>query len=292
MAVWNLGASFVCTSCLSRGVWRRCQRCKRETIDLRQGTEQLQQRWSAWPAFAAGRALYSPRVVPSFRVLKWITAIATLATALAPVIGPWAKSGHPPEAMELGLSLGVGLLMSPIVFIFYAGYFLFIAHVFRGMSAGLSFLADVMPIGRARFQITAKISRLLSRPLIPQLELAASGEFTQIKTRGALTEPLALDFIRDSWGLAERFDVIASSPAKVKLESGEDTVVPLEQGGVSYDQSTSRRSEFAGALPPWLHTPGREGVRFRREFPAGTRVIFSRERQDTDDARVLFQLGS
>ena len=291
MTVWNLGASFVCTSCLSRGVWRRCQNCKRETIDLRQGTELLQQRWSAWPAFAAGRALYSPRVVPSFRVLKWITTIATLATALAPIIGPWAKSGHPPEGLELGISIAVGLIMIPIVFFFYAGYFLFIAHVFRGMSAGLGFLADVMPIGRARFQITAKISRFLSRPLLPQLELADSGEFTQGKSRGVLTDPLTLDFVRDGWGLVERFDVLASAPAKVKLDGGEETVVQLEHGGVSYEQSMSRRSDFAGALPAWLHAPGRDGVRFRREFPAGTRVTVSREREEHDDARVLFSLG-
>jgi hypothetical protein len=291
MAIWNLGAAFVCTSCLSRGVWRRCQLCKRETIDLRQGTELLQQRWSAWPAFAAGRALYSPRVVPSFRVLKWITSLATIATALAPVFGPWAKSGHPPEAMELGLSLGVGLLVSPIVFIFYAGYFLFIAHVFRGMSAGLGFLADVMPIGRSRFQITSKISRLLSRPLIPQLEVIDPGELTDGKSRGVLIEPLTLDFIRDSWGLVERFDVIPSAHAKVKLDGGEETVVSLDHGGVAYDQAMSRRSDFAGALPSWLHAPGRDGVRFRREFPAGTRVVFARGRQDNDDARVVLSLG-
>jgi hypothetical protein len=77
----------------------------------------------------------------------------------------------------------------------------------------------------------------------------------------------------------------------VKLDGGEETAVQLEHGGISYDQSMSRRSEFAGALPTWLHAPGRDGVRFRREFPAGTRVTFWRERQDTDDARVALVLG-
>lgn len=291
MATWSLGACFVCPSCLSRGVWGRCQVCKGETIDLRQGMDLLQQRWSAWPAFAAGRALYSPRVVPSFRVLKWLTALATFATMLAPIFGPWAKSGRPPEGLELGLSIGVGLVMSPLVFGFYAGYFLFIAHLLRGMSVGLSLLGDVMPIGRARLQLTAKLSRFLSRPVIPQLEVIEPGELTEGRSRGVLTEPLTLEFVRDGWGLMERFDAHAMGPAKVKLDTGELTTVALEHGGVQFDQAMSQRLEASAALPGWLLAPGRDGVRFRREFPAGTRVTFNRAREEHDDARVLFRLS-
>lgn len=289
-AIWNLGACFACTSCLSRSAWRRCPRCKRETIDLRVDT--LKDRWSAWPAYAAGRAIYSPRAITSFRVLKWITGLATLATMLGPIFGPWAKTGRPPDALELALAIGVSAVLSPLIFLFYAAYFLFIAHLLRGMSLGLSLLAAVTPIGRARFEITAKLSRFLSRPLIPQLEVIEPGELTEGRSRGVLAEPLTLGFVRDGWGLLERFDVLAHAPAKVRLDSGEETLVPLEHGGVSFDQAMSRRAEFAGVLPTWLHSPGRDGVRFRREFPAGTRVIVSRGRQDHDEARVWARLGS
>lgn len=291
MATWNLGACFACTSCLTRSAWRRCPACTRETIDLRGGAALLEARWSAWPAYAAGRALYSPRAIRSFRILKWIAAIATFATALAPVLGPWARQGHPPSGLELGIALGVGAVMSPLVFIFYSAYFLFIAHLFRGMSLALSAMAAVTPIGRARFEIVSRISRVLSRPLLPQLEVAGPGELVDAGGRGVLAQTLTLDFVRDGWSLMERFDVVATAPAQVKLDSGETTRVALEHGGVQYDQAASKRLDASSALPAWLQAPGRDGLRFRREFPAGTRVRFSRGREAHDDPRVLLVLG-
>ena len=291
MATWNLGACFVCLTCNARSVWKTCQRCRAETLDLREGFTALEAHWSAWPAFAQGRTIYSPRSIASFRILKWLAAIATLAAALAPVVGPFQKSGHFPAPLELAIALGTGLVLSPFVFLFFTVYFLFIANLLRGLSLFFSAAAAITPFIRRRFELIAMFSRFLSRPLIPQLEVVGPGELSEGRERGVLIESLSLDFVRDGWSLLERFDVTAVAPAKVKLDSGAETVVALEHGGIEFDQAMSKRTEAEAALPAWLQAPGRPGIRFRREFPAGARVVICRGRQANGDARVMLTLS-
>ncbi len=291
MATWILGACFVCTSCNTRSVWKTCQRCRAETLDLREGLAALENRWSAWPAFAQGRTIYSPRSIASFRILKWLAAIATLGAALAPVLGPFQRTGRSPAPLELTIALGTGLVLSPFVFLFFTVYFLFIANLLRGLSLFFAGAAAITPFIGRRFEIVAMFSRFLSRPLIPQLETVGPGELTEGRTRALLKEPLTLEFVRDGWGLMERFDVVALTPAKVTLDSGEVTEVALEHGGIEFDQAMSRRSAAQATLPAWLQAPGRLGIRFRREFPAGASVVISRGRQANGDSRVVLTLS-
>ena len=250
----------------------------------------MKDRWSAYPAFAAGHALYSPRAIRHLRVLKWVTGAISVFCALGALAGPVFIERKPLTLPLLAIGVGGGLFSIPFLFVFFALYLLLFAHVMRVMGLGVGWLSQLLPFGELRLSIVAAATRFFYRPLLPQLELREPGELLEGRARGVLAETLTLDFVRDSWGFFERFDVLAVSPAQVKLDSGELTTVALEHGGIEYGQAMSKRLEGGGQLPAWLDAPGRAGVQFRREFPAGTRVIFSRGRAEHDEARVSLTL--
>ncbi len=281
---WSLGACFACPRCLLRSGWRKCPRCSGVTVDLR--VESLQLSWSAWRGFAAGWALYSFRAVRALKVLRWGAGLVTLGACLAPVFGPWLRNGHPPELMEAGIGLLVGLVFAWPIFEFMSLYLLLVAHVLRGLSWATALAAELSPVGTLKFSVLAKFTRALSRPLLPQLEVWPTNALDGPSRRGVLTAPLRLDFVRDGWGFMERHDVHATTAMRVKWESGEAADLALTHGGVDFARATSARAD-GSTLPSWLEAPGRAGVRFKREFPAGTLVVVT-----LDDARVHVSLGA
>ncbi len=282
MSTWNVGACFACTKCLLRSAWRRCPGCGGETIDLRTST--LEQTWSAWPAFSQGVALYSWRAPRGLKVIRVLSGLVTLGAVLAPVIGPWAHTGKPPELLEAGLGLLVGLVFAWPIYKFFCLYLLLFAHVLRGISALTNLASAISPIGTLRFSVLAKLTRFLSRPLIPQLEVWEFSALDGPTERAMLTEPLTVNFVRDGWGFMERFDVHLEKPARVKLESGETRELALLHGGLEAN-SLGARTE-SSTLPGWLEAPHRPGLRFKREIPSGTRLVVTRAREGLDDARV------
>jgi hypothetical protein len=282
VSTWNVGACFACTKCLLRSVWRTCPSCGGDTIDLR--TTTLESTWSAWPAFAQGLALYSWKAPRGLKVIRWLSALVTVGATLAPVFGPWLHNGKPPALGEAGLGLLVGLVFAWPVYTFFCLYLLLFAHVLRGLSALTNLASEISPIGTLRFSVLAKLTRFLSRPLIPQLELWSSSALDGPTERATLTEPLIVNFVRDGWGFMERFDVHLEKPARVKLESGETRELEIHHGGLESASLGVRTEE--STLPGWLEAPNRPGLRFKREIPAGTRVVVTRAREGLDDARV------
>lgn len=287
VTTWSLGACFACPRCLLRSEWKKCPRCSGVTVDL--SVESLQSTWSAWRGFAEGWALYSFRAVRALKVLRWGAALVTVGACLAPVFGPWLRNGRPPELLEALIGLVVGLVFAWPIYEFMALYLLLFAHVLRGLSFLTGLAAELSPVGTLKFSVLAKLTRALSRPLLPQLEVWPTNALDGASQRGVLTTPLRLEFVRDGWGFMERHDVHAATPMRVKWESGEETDVALTHGGVDFAQAMSVRSDGSMA-PSWLESPGRAGVRFKREFPVGTRVVLTRARAGLDDARVHLAL--
>lgn len=282
MSTWNVGACFACTKCLLRSAWRRCPGCGRDTVDLR--TTTLEHTWSAWPAFAGGIALYSWKAARGLKVIRALSGLVTLGAVLAPVIGPWLRNGKPPELLEAGLGLLVGLVFAWPIYKFFCLYLLLFAHVLRGISALTNLASEISPIGTLRFSVLAKLTRFVSRPLIPQLEVWELSTLDGPTERATLTEPLTVNFVRDGWGFMERFDVHLEKPARVKLESGETRELEILHGGIEAN-SIGARTE-GSTLPGWLEAPNRPGLRFKREIPPGTRLVVTRAREGLDDARV------
>lgn len=284
---WSLGAHFVCTRCLVRGVWSTCPRCAAPCLDLTHGP--LDERWTALPAFTAGHALFSPRSVRSLRVLRRLAAVLTFVCCLGPLVGSWQKTGHPPTLLELGLSVLVSLVFAFPVFWFLSLYLFFIAHLTRILAVVTGFASSITPLGRRDFSLVARIFRWMSRPLLPQIELWTLEQMDGPPQRATLLAPLRIEFVRDGWGWLERQDAFIATPARVRLESGEELELSLTHGALTVDPTKSAR--LAGAsVPSWLEVPGREGVRTHREFPAGTVCRFSRTGAGFDVPRVHLEL--
>ena len=201
MSTWSVGACFACTKCLLRGVWRRCPTCGGETVDLRTST--LEHSWSAWPAFSQGLALYSWKAPRGLKVIRRLSALVTLGAVLAPVIGPWQRNGKPPELLEAALGLLVGLVCAWPVYKFFCLYLLLFAHVLRGLSLLTALASEVSPVGTLKFSVLARVTRFLSRPLMPQLELWELSTLDGLVQRGVLAEAATLHFARDAWGFMQ-----------------------------------------------------------------------------------------
>lgn len=282
MATWNIGACFACPKCLLRSAWRKCPKCGGETLDLR--TQSLQQSWSAWPAFAEGIALYSWRAPRGLKVIRVLSMLVAAGGVLATVVGPYLHTGKPPEPMEAGLSLLIGLLFAWPVYRFFTLYLLFFAHVLRGLSLVTNLASSVSPVGTLKFSVLAGLTRALSRPLIPQLEVWGLDALDGPRERGVLEAPATVNFVRDGWGFMERFDVHLDAPLRVKLETGETRELDVHHGGVEVDPLGARTE--GSTVPGWLEAPKRAGVRFTRQLPAGTRLTVTRAREGLDDARL------
>lgn len=279
---WSLGACFACPRCLLRGVWSKCPRCGDATLDLTRAP--LDDRWSALPAYAAGYGLTSPRSVRSLKVIRRLSAFVTFVCCLGPILGPWQKTGSPPTLLELGLSVLVSLVFAFPLFWFFSLYLLFIAHLMRGLAVLTSLAARITPLGRRDFSVLARLTRWLSRPLLPQIELWTMEHIDGPSQRATLVTPLRIDFVRDGWGWLERFDAVIATPPLVKLESGEEHELAVAHGAVTVNPTAPRRD--GASLPGWLEVPVRQGVRFHREFPAGTVFEFRRTGADFDVPRV------
>lgn len=284
---WSLGAYFVCTRCLVRGVWSKCPRCAEPCIDLTHAP--LDERWVALPAFMAGHALSSPRSVRSLRPLRRLSAVLTFLCCLGPLVGPWQKTGHAPTLLELGLWLLVSLVFAFPLFWFFSLYLFFIAHLTRGLALVTSLAASITPLGKRRFSLVARLFRWMSRPLLPQLELWTLERLNDPPQRATLLTPLRIDFVRDGWGWLERCDAFIATAPRVRLESGEEFELSLTHGAVTVDPMKSARRSGA-SIPSWLEVPGREGVRSHRELPVGTVFRLSRTGAGFDVPRVHLDL--
>lgn len=280
--MWNVGACFTCVKCLLRSVWRKCPRCGGETVDLR--SESLEVKWSAWRGFAEGWSLVSFRGVRAMKVIRRFAALITVGAVLSPVVGPLLRGGHTPELLELVIGFFVGLLFAWPIFEFMSLYLLFFAHVLRGLSWLTSLGAEISPVGTLKLSVIAKLTRWLSRALIPQIEVMSSS-LDGVSLRGVLAVPTTFHFVRDGWGFLERFDVHVPEPLKVTLDGREESLT-LSHGAVILDGGV--RSE-GSTLPQWLEVPKRAGVRFRREVPAGAQFVLTRSREGLDDARVMLR---
>lgn len=278
MAEWLVGASLVCPRCLERGVAAPCPRCGGPMEDLATsgGFDRLASRWRASRAYLAGRSLLSPRAIVHLRLLLGVSVGFAAVTALAPVVGPAVSGKTVPAGAELALALGVGVVLTPFTLAFYALFLFAWAHVCRLFAMLAGGAAQVSPIGTLRFSLVATIFRVLSRPLLPQVELvwpAASPAATV--QRGTLAQPLTLHLLRDSLGFIERFDAWLTTPVSVTLD-GQATDLTLSRGTVSLGPTTGTRSDLKAPTPDWLSAPRRPGTSFSRELPAGTPVTVER----------------
>jgi hypothetical protein len=166
----------------------------------------------------------------------------------------------------------------------------FIAHLTRGLALVTSLAASITPLGKRRFSLVARLFRWMSRPLLPQLELWTMEQMDGPPQRATLLAPLRVDFVRDGWGWLERYDAVIATPPRVKLESGDELELPVSHGAISLNPTVSARREGA-SVPGWLLVPGRDGVRFHREFPAGTSFRFNRTGAGLAVPRVLLEFS-
>src|SRR5512141_522032 len=122
MALWLVGASFVCPRCLLRGLASPCPKCGGPVENLAEpgGFDRLATTWRAGRAWLAGRSLLSPRAIPHLRALLVLSGVVAFVNALAPVLGPALVEKHAPQGAELALALGVGVVFAPILLAFYA----------------------------------------------------------------------------------------------------------------------------------------------------------------------------
>ena len=290
MSAWLLGASLVCPKCLLRAATAPCPRCGRPMEDLAEagGFQRLSARWSASRAFLAGRSLLSLRAIRHLKVLVRLCAGLSALCALAPLLGP-ALAGEPmPHGADWLLPVVVGLVMAPFVFVFFAVFFFAWAHVCRVLAVLVGAAAHFSPIGVGRLSLAATAFRLVSRPLLPQIELAWPPEKVDGARlqHGQLDAPLELHLLRDSLSLIERFDAWADAMAVVRLD-GQPDLVLLEHGAVELDPLLGARTELKSKVPGWLAAPGRPGVTCTRTLPAGTQVTLERR-----GALVLLRLSS
>lgn len=218
------------------------------------------------------------------KVIRVLALLFTIGACLAPLIGPWLKKGQPPALMEVVIALVMDALLAWPLFWFFSLYLLLFAHVLRGLSWVTSLGAELSPVGTLKFSVLAKLTRAMSRALIPQLEVKRVATLDGAPLRGVTTAPVTLHFVRDGWGFMERFDVHAPSPLPVKFDSGESQELALTHGGVDLEVVGTRRE--GSELPSWLEVPKRSGVRFQRELPKGTRFVLTRGH----DARMLLRL--
>ncbi|MGV3619244.1 MAG: hypothetical protein ACO1OB_00425 [Archangium sp.] len=273
MTVWNVGACFTCTKCLLRSVWRKCPKCGGATVDLRVRTLD----------FADGASLFSIRGLRAMKTIRVLAALLTFGACLAPIVGPWLHDRRPPELMQVGIAVVMDVIIAWPLFWFFSLYLLCIAHVFRALAWLTSLGAQVSPVGTLKFTVLAKLTGGISRALIPQVEVKAVHSLDGPSRRGVLTEPVTLHFVRDAWGFMERCDV-ALPTLHVKFETGTEEVV-VTHGGVRPGDAMQREGS---ALPAWLEVPNRKGVRFHRELPAGTPIVFTRD----GDGLVLLTTGA
>lgn len=201
--------------------------------------------------------MFSFRAVRATKVIRSLALLVTIGAVLAPVVGPLVREGHSPEL----LGLGVGLLFAWPVFEFMSLYLLFIALVLRGMTRVFSFL------------FVSKITRVLSRALIPQLEVRRVEVIGGSPLRGVRTQPVTLHFVQDAWGFMERFDVHVFEPLRVKFEDGVEQSLELTHGALAIEPALQTPGS---QVPTWLTVPKRDGVRFHRELPTGTRFVLTR----------------
>lgn len=270
-----LHAHFACLPCRARGLDPSCPTCGRPCLDLR--TDEP----TAWPGLAAHRAglsLLSPRGILHRRSLLMTAAVLAAVNALAPVLGPLLDRGEVSGA-ELAIGAGVGLVLLPLLFPFYAGYLFAFAHVTRVLSMLVAALP--LPFFRLRQNLVAWLLGLPARWWLPQLAAPFVGP-AATDTRATLAAPWTVCFVRDGLSYLERLDAWIEEGPSLRAADGSVATLAVARGSLSYPVDGGERLDGAPEPPGWLQAPGRPGVRFRRVFPAGTAVAWRREGERVD----------
>jgi hypothetical protein len=257
-----------------RSSQRTCARCRTASLDVggAGGWSVLAGRWRSYPAFARGRALWSPLGAHRLPVVAGLAVAVAVGAAAAPIAAALTRRSADPA--EVALAAAVGLICAPLVAMLIGAFLVFYANVCRVLAALTSFIPTPLGFGRARVNLAAAIFDWIAKVLLLPIIVGSDPESTGPREQGTLLEPLTVHLRRDSLSFAERFDAWLDGPLTVRI--GDATRrIDFVSGELTLDPRCGERQPDATAPPPWADAPGRPGVGRLAVIPAGTRVTLA-----------------